>query len=82
MLPATSFLEKEGTYTNTDRRVQIGRKVLEPPGEAREDWMIICDIAARVGLRMDYGSPREVFDEMAAIMPNYAGPRLSYERPA
>ena len=77
VLPASSYMEKEGTYTNTDRRVQIGRKVLEPPGEAREDWMIICDIAARVGLPMDYGSPREVFDEMAAIMPNYAG--LSYD---
>ena len=77
VLPASSYMEKEGTYTNTDRRVQIGRKVLEPPGEAREDWMIICDIAARIGLPMEYGSPREVFDEMAAIMPNYAG--LSYD---
>ena len=45
VLPASSFMEKDGTYTNTDRRVQIGRKVLEPPGEAREDWKIICDIA-------------------------------------
>ena len=77
VLPASSYMEKEGTYTNTDRRVQIGRKVLDPPGEAREDWKIICDIAARVGLPMEYGSPREVFDEMAAIMPNYAG--LSYD---
>jgi formate dehydrogenase major subunit len=77
VLPASSYMEKEGTYTNTDRRVQIGRKVLEPPGEAREDWKVICDISARVGLPMDYGSPREVFDEMAAIMPNYAG--LSYD---
>ena len=77
VLPASSYMEKEGTYTNTDRRVQIGRKVLEPPGEAREDWMIICDISARIGLPMEYGSPREVFDEMAAIMPNYAG--LSYD---
>jgi formate dehydrogenase major subunit len=77
VLPASSYMEKDGTYTNTDRRVQIGRKVLEPPGEAREDWMIICDISARIGLPMEYGSPREVFDEMAAIMPNYAG--LSYD---
>jgi formate dehydrogenase major subunit len=77
VLPASSYMEKEGTYTNTDRRVQIGRKVLEPPGEAREDWKVICDISARVGLPMDYSSPREVFDEMAAIMPNYAG--LSYD---
>ncbi len=77
VLPASSYMEKEGTYTNTDRRVQIGRKVLDPPGEAREDWKVICDIATRIGLPMDYASPREVFDEMAAIMPNYAG--LSYD---
>ncbi|HEV7846142.1 MAG TPA: formate dehydrogenase subunit alpha, partial [Thermoleophilaceae bacterium] len=77
VLPASSYMEKDGTYTNTDRRVQIGRKVLDPPGEAREDWKIICDISSRVGYPMDYGSPREVFDEMAAIMPNYAG--LSYD---
>jgi formate dehydrogenase major subunit len=70
-------MEKEGTYTNTDRRVQIGRKVLEPPGEAREDWKIVCDIATRIGLPMDYGSPSEVFDELAGLMPNYAG--LSYD---
>ena len=77
VLPATSYMEKEGTYTNTDRRVQIGRKVLDAPGEAREDWKIICDISTRIGFPMDYGSPREVFEEMAAIMPNYAG--LSYD---
>jgi formate dehydrogenase major subunit len=77
VLPATSYMEKEGTYTNTDRRVQIGRKVLDAPGEAREDWKIICDISTRIGFPMDYSSPREVFEEMAAIMPNYAG--LSYD---
>ena len=58
ILPATSYLEKDGTYTNTDRRVQIGRKVLDPPGEARTDWHIIRDISNRIGLEMDYGSPR------------------------
>jgi formate dehydrogenase major subunit len=76
ILPASSYMEKDGTYTNTDRRVQIGRKVLDPPGEAREDWKIICDIATRVGLPMDYGSPSEIFDELESLMPNYAG--LSY----
>jgi formate dehydrogenase major subunit len=75
VLPATSYLEKEGTYTNTDRRVQIGRKVLEAPGEAREDWRIVCDIANRIGLPMDYESPSEVFDEMVALTSNYAGLR-------
>ena len=77
VLPATSYLEKEGTYTNTDRRVQIGRKVLEAPGQAREDWRVVCDIAQRIGLPMDYQSPREVFDEMVALTKNYAG--LTYD---
>jgi formate dehydrogenase major subunit len=77
VLPATSYLEKEGTYTNTDRRVQIGRKVLDPPGEAREDWRVVCDISRRIGLPMDYESPREVFDEMVALTTNYAG--LTYD---
>jgi formate dehydrogenase major subunit len=75
VLPATSFMEKEGTYTNTDRRVQIGRKVLDPPGQARADWQTICEIGNRIGLPMEYGSPREVFDEMVALAPAYAGLR-------
>jgi len=77
VLPATSFLEKEGTYTNTDRRVQIGRKVLDAPGQAREDWRVISAIANRIGLEMDYESPREVFDEMVALSPAYAN--LDYD---
>jgi formate dehydrogenase major subunit len=77
VLPATSYLEKEGTYTNTDRRVQIGRKAVESPGQAREDWRIICDIANRIGLPMDYESPSEVFDEMVSLTKNYAG--LNYD---
>jgi formate dehydrogenase major subunit len=77
VLPATSFLEKEGTYTNTDRRVQIGRKVLEPPGQARVDWEVICEISNRIGLPMEYSSPREVFDEMVALSPAYAN--LDYD---
>jgi formate dehydrogenase major subunit len=77
VLPATSYMEKEGTYTNTDRRVQIGRKVLEPPGQAREDWRIVCDIARRIGLPMDYESPSDVFDEMVSLTRNYDG--LTYD---
>ncbi|QJY48535.1 formate dehydrogenase subunit alpha [Pseudonocardia broussonetiae] len=72
ILPATSYLEKDGTYTNTDRRVQLGRKVLDAPGQARPDWEIVQDIAQRVGLDWAYGSPSEVFDEMVALMPSYA----------
>jgi formate dehydrogenase major subunit len=77
ILPATSYMEKDGTYTNTDRRVQLGRKVLDPPGEAREDWRIVCDVATRIGLPMEYESPREIFDELVSLMPNYKG--LSYD---
>ncbi len=71
ILPATSYLEKDGTYTNTDRRVQRGRKALEPPGQAREDWWITQEIARRVGLDWQYESPSEVFDEMVGLMPSY-----------
>ena len=77
VLPASSFMEKDGTYTNTDRRVQIGRKVLDPPGQARPDWEIIREISTRIGLPMEYGSVSEVFDEMVALSPAYAG--LEYE---
>ena len=73
VLPATSFLEKDGTYTNTDRRVQIGRKVLDAPGQARPDWEIIRDISARIGLPMEYESVSDVFDEMVALSPEYEG---------
>jgi formate dehydrogenase major subunit len=71
ILPATSYLEKDGTYTNTDRRVQLGRKVLDPPGQARPDWEIEQDLARRLGLDWDYGDPSEIFDEMVALMPSY-----------
>ncbi|MBP89437.1 MAG: formate dehydrogenase subunit alpha [Planctomycetaceae bacterium] len=73
ILPASSYFEKTGTYTNTDRRVQVGRPVLESPGEARQDWEIICEIASRVGIEMSYESPAEVFEEFASLTKNYAG---------
>ncbi|MEE2662486.1 MAG: formate dehydrogenase subunit alpha [Myxococcota bacterium] len=71
ILPASSYLEKLGTYTNTDRRVQIGRPVLRLPGEARFDWEILCDVATRMGYPMQYGSPSEIFDEFAALTSAY-----------
>jgi formate dehydrogenase major subunit len=77
VLPATSYMEKDGTYTNTDRRVQIGRKVLDAPGEARLDWQIIQEISNRIGLPMDYASTSEIFDELVSVMPNYEG--LAYD---
>ncbi|HEX4100465.1 MAG TPA: formate dehydrogenase subunit alpha [Pseudonocardiaceae bacterium] len=77
VLPASSYLEKDGTFTNTDRRVQLGRKVLDPPGQARVDWEIVQDLAQRLGLGWHYSSPREVFDELVGLMPNYAN--LTYD---
>ncbi len=71
ILPATSYLEKDGSYTNTDRRVQLGRKVMDPPGRARPDWEIEQDLARLLGLDWNYGSPQEIFDEMVALMPSY-----------
>ena len=71
ILPASSYLEKDGSYTNTDRRVQLGRKVMDCPGQARVDWEIIQDLAQRVGLDWSYSGPSEVFDEMVALMPSY-----------
>ena len=72
ILPASSYLEKDGTYTNTDRRVQRGRKAFDPPGEARVDWEIVQELAQRLGLDWSYRSAEEVFDEMVPLMPDYA----------
>ena len=77
ILPASSYLEKDGTYTNTDRRVQLGRKVLDTPGEARVDWEVVQDIANRVGLDWHYTSPRDIFEEMVSVIPSYRN--LSYD---
>ncbi|RVT83277.1 formate dehydrogenase subunit alpha [Rhodobacteraceae bacterium CCMM004] len=68
ILPAAAFPEKRGTVTNTNRQVQMGRPAVPPPGEAREDWRVIVDLANRIGLDWDYDDPREVFDEMKMSM--------------
>ena len=70
ILPASAWAEKTGTVTNTNRQVQMGRKALEPPGEAREDWRIVVDLGRRLGLDWDYAHPREVFAEMKLSMPS------------
>ncbi len=77
ILPAASYFEKDGTYTNTDRRVQLGRRVLDPPGEAREDWRILCEVSERFGLRGDYSGPGEIFEEFAELTTSYRG--LTYD---
>ena len=71
VLPSSSYLEKLGTYTNTDRRVQIGRPVLRMPGQARLDWEIVCEISTRMGYPMRYSSPEAVFDEFAGLTSSY-----------
>lgn len=73
ILPASSYFEKTGTFTNTDRRVQVGRQVLPLPGDAREDWRIICEISRRMGYAMDYPSTAEVFAEFAGLTEGYRG---------
>jgi formate dehydrogenase major subunit len=70
VLPASSFYEKAGTFTNTDRRVQLARPVIAPPGEARQDLWIIQEMARRIGLDWRYDGPADVFREMAALMPS------------
>ncbi|HEV2979321.1 MAG TPA: formate dehydrogenase subunit alpha [Casimicrobiaceae bacterium] len=78
ILPASAFPEKTGTFTNTDRSVQIGRQALDPPGEARQDLWIIVEVAKRLGLDWHYAHPRDVFAEMRKAMPSIAG--ISWER--
>jgi len=70
VLPASAFPEKDGTFTNTDRRVQMGRMALPLPGDARQDWWIMQEIARRLGLDWNYTHPREVYAEMAQVMPS------------
>ncbi len=78
VLPATAWPEKVGTVTNTDRMVQLGRKAIEPPGEAKEDLWLINELARRIGLPWNYSHPREVFDEMRRCMDSIAG--ITWER--
>ncbi|MEW8585506.1 MAG: molybdopterin-dependent oxidoreductase, partial [Candidatus Thiodiazotropha sp.] len=78
ILPASAFAEKNGSFTNTDRRVQLGRQAIDPPGQARQDLEIIQEMARRLGLDWHYGHPREVFAEMRQAMPSIAG--ITWER--
>ena len=73
VLPASAFPEKTGTFTNTDRRVQLGRQALDPPGEARQDLWIIQEVARRLGLDWNYDHPREVYNELRQTMPSIRG---------
>jgi len=79
VLPGVSFAEKDGTFTSTDRRVQRVRKAIDPLGDAKQDWQIISLLAQKMGgLDFRYGSPEEIFNEMAKLTPIYQG--ITYEK--
>ena len=78
VLPAASFAETDGTFTNTERRVQRVRKAVEPPGEARDDWRIVAELSTRMGYPMNYDHASQVWDEVAGQTPPLAG--ISYQR--
>jgi len=78
LLPASAFPEKTGTFSNTDRRVQVGRQALDCPGEARQDLWIIQELAKRLGLDWNYPEAKDVFEEMRGAMPSIAG--MTWER--
>lgn len=78
VLPGVSFAEKEGTFSNTERRVQRVRQAIPPQGEARQDWQIIADLATRMGLPMNYNNPEAIFEEICSVTPSYAG--ITYQR--
>jgi formate dehydrogenase major subunit len=78
ILPASAWPEKDGTVTNTNRQVQRGRQVFQPPGDARQDWWIIQEIARGLGLKWDYAGPADVYREMGGIM--HSLDNISWER--
>jgi formate dehydrogenase alpha subunit len=86
ILPSVSFAEKDGTFTNSDRRVQLVRRAVAPVGQSRADWEILCDLARRLEARLgvipsagwDYAHPSEIWEEMCRVTPEFAG--ITYER--
>ncbi|HZU85982.1 MAG TPA: molybdopterin-dependent oxidoreductase, partial [Anaerolineaceae bacterium] len=88
-LPATSWAEKDGTFTNTDRRVQLVRQAIPPIGNSRPDWKILCDLALRIEKRLgrptarwDYHHPSEILTEMGSTVPEYTGVKYSRLEPS
>jgi len=78
VLPSFCFAEKDGTFTNTERRIQRVRKAVRPPGDAQDDWQIICDVSTAMGYPMHYENASEIMDEIAQVTPIYGG--ISYDR--
>jgi formate dehydrogenase major subunit len=78
VLPGASFLEKDGTFTNLERRIQRIRKAVDPPNGILPDWRVVCEVSRRMGYPMAYTHPSEIMDEIARLTPMFAG--VSYER--
>lgn len=78
VLPAACYAERDGTYTSTERRVQRGRKAIDPPAEARADWRILTELLQRCGVPGEYADPAEIMTEIAQLTPSYGG--ISYSR--
>jgi formate dehydrogenase major subunit/formate dehydrogenase alpha subunit len=78
VLPAKCFAEKEGTFANTERRVQRVRQAVEAPSGVRDDWDILCDLATRMGYPMSYENSQQVFEELSQVTPSYGG--ITYAR--
>ncbi|HPQ42152.1 MAG TPA: molybdopterin-dependent oxidoreductase, partial [bacterium] len=78
VLPGRAFLEKDGTVTNTERRVQVMRRALEPVGQAMDDWWIITELAKRMGFDWQYDTAEDIFEELRSVSPSYAG--MTYQR--
>ncbi len=78
ILPAGAFAEKNGTFTNTERKVQRVRKAVEAPGDAKADWIILRDLLNKLGIEANYTHPREIMNELATVTPQYGG--ISYDR--
>jgi len=78
VLPSACFAEKDGTFSNTDRRVHRVRKAIDPPGQAWDDWKITCEIASRMEYPMSYENSEQIFEELAGVTPSYGG--ITYDR--
>jgi formate dehydrogenase major subunit len=78
ILPASAFPEKTGTFTNSNRQVQLGRQAIDPPGESKQDWWIIQEMAHRMGLEWNYNGPADIFEEIRQATPSMSG--ITWER--
>lgn len=78
VLPSCSFAERDGTFTNTERRVQLIKKAINEIGESKPDWKIICELSNTIGYKMNYNSPADIMDEIAQLTPIYAG--INYDK--